>query len=149
MLDYERVPALGSIPKVSSSHSFLSILNQILSLLNHKAMSDPVSILLYVKASMWGWVGWVSTKQAPNSDFICSPTWTSRFIVWMLTVVSLLYHGFVWQWGSPKNDILSSYGGFLSHRGTPHHPFVDGFSLIHRPAIGGTPMTMETHSTTH
>ena len=38
------------------------------------------------------------------------------------------------------------YGGFLSHRGTPsHHPAIRlGFSLINQPAIGGTPMTMET-----
>ena len=52
MLNYERVPALGSITKVSSNHSFLSICDPVLSLLNHKACSDPVSILLHVSESV-------------------------------------------------------------------------------------------------
>ena len=45
-----------------------------------------------------------------------------------------------------QGDTISSfsYGGFLSHRGTPsHHPFLDGIF----PNINGyTPMTIESYS---
>ena len=40
-----------------------------------------------------------------------------------------------------------SHGGFLSHGDTPSsHPFIDGFSMIHKPSseLGGTPLTLET-----
>ena len=35
---------------------------------------------------------------------------------------------------------MISYGGFLSHRGTPSsHPFINGISIINHPAIGYFP----------
>ena len=55
--------------------------------------------------------------------------------------------GLVASLGDGVQDLgHSGTGGFHSHGGTPvNHPFTDRiFHEINHPAIGGTPMTMET-----
>ena len=44
------------------------------------------------------------------------------------------------QWDTNIHIYIYTYGGFLSHRGSPsHHPFLDGISRINQPAIKGYP----------